>query len=114
MKARRYDLIVFDWDGTISNSTGLIAECLQTAAREEGFDVPSESRAKSIIGLGIAASTETLFPTLSDAERMRVVMRFREHYVPRDHEASHILSDSWPLRPVSRVWDWIAPLVTRA
>ncbi len=87
MKVRRYDLIVFDWDGTISNSTGLIAECLQLAAREEGFAVPTEARAKSIIGLGLAASTETLFPELSAAERVRVALRFREHYVPRDHEA---------------------------
>jgi phosphoglycolate phosphatase len=87
MSARRYDLVVFDWDGTISDSTSLIAECIQLAARDLGLDEPAEQEAKSIIGLGLAASTQSLFPGLSDADRMRFALRFREHYVPRDHEA---------------------------
>jgi phosphoglycolate phosphatase len=87
MSSRRYDLIVFDWDGTISDSTSLIAECIQLAARDLGFIVPEEQEAKSIIGLGLAASTQSLFPGLSDTDRLRFAMRFREHYVPRDDEA---------------------------
>lgn len=85
--ARNFDLIVFDWDGTISDSTGLIADCIQCAAQDLQLRVPTVEQAKHIIGLGLLQSTETLFPELSAADRARFAARFREHYVPRDHEA---------------------------
>ena len=84
---RNFDLIVFDWDGTISDSTGLIADCIQCAAQDLQLRVPTVEQAKHIIGLGLLQSTETLFPELSAADRARFAARFREHYVPRDHEA---------------------------
>lgn len=84
---RNFDLIVFDWDGTIIDSTGLIAECIQRAAQDLRFRVPTVADAKHIIGLGLMQSTEILFPELSAADRARFSARFREHYVPRDHEA---------------------------
>ncbi len=82
-----FDLIVFDWDGTIIDSTGLIADCIQQAARDLQLRIPTIAQAKHIIGLGLFQSTETLFPELSTADRSRFAARFREHYVPRDHEA---------------------------
>jgi phosphoglycolate phosphatase len=83
-----FDLIVFDWDGTLSDSTGLIAACIQRAARELEFREPTVEEAKQIIGLGLMQSTATLFPELSPPDRMRFAERFRHHYVPRDHEAA--------------------------
>jgi len=88
MSKHRFDLLVFDWDGTLSDSTGLIAECIQVAARDLGFREPTLVQAKSIIGLGLHQSTEMLFPELDEEARMRFAERFREHYVPRDHEAT--------------------------
>ena len=84
---RRFDLIVFDWDGTIIDSTGLIAECIQLAATDVGLSMPTTSEAKHIIGLGLAQSLKTLFPGLADAQLSRFVEAFRKHYVPRDDEA---------------------------
>ncbi len=83
---RRFDLIVFDWDGTIINSTGLIAECIQLAAGEVGFPVPSTVEAKHIIGLSLQQSIEGLFPTMSAVDYARFAAAFRAHYVPRDDE----------------------------
>ncbi len=83
---KRFDLIVFDWDGTIINSTGLIAECIQLAAGELGFPVPSTVEAKHIIGLSLQQSIEGLFPTMSAADYARFATAFRAHYVPRDDE----------------------------
>ena len=84
---RNFDLIVFDWDGTIIDSTGLIAECIQLAAQDLQLRVPTVVQAKHIIGLGLLQSTETLFPELSVADHARFAARFRERYIPRDHEA---------------------------
>lgn len=85
--SQRYDLIVFDWDGTLIDSTGLIAHCIRAAAEELALPVPSEQAAKHIIGLGLQDATAGLFPDLSHSERLRFAERFRYHYVVRDHEA---------------------------
>lgn len=84
---RRFDLIVFDWDGTIIDSTGLIAECIQLAAADVGLPAPTTIEAKHIIGLGLTQSIQILFPDLSDLDIQRFVAAFRNHYVPRDDEA---------------------------
>lgn len=84
---QRYDLIVFDWDGTLMDSTALIAACLQSAAAEMRLPVPDTQSAKSIIGLGIADSTRRLFPQLDAAGHVEFASIYRRLYVPRDHEA---------------------------
>ena len=83
----RFDLIVFDWDGTIMDSTGLIADCIQLAACEMALPVPSLDTAKSIIGLGINDSVKRLFPQLSPGEQTQYALTYRKHFVARDHEA---------------------------
>ena len=85
--SRRYDLIVFDWDGTIMDSTGLIADCIQRAARDMDLPVPSLEEAKSIIGLGINDSTRRLFPQLGAPAQTQFALAYRRYFVARDHEA---------------------------
>ncbi|MEP7154319.1 MAG: HAD-IA family hydrolase [Betaproteobacteria bacterium] len=83
----RYELVVFDWDGTIMDSTGLIADCIQLAARDMKLPVPSLEQAKSIIGLGINDSVGRLFPQLESDARVQYALTYRKHFVSRDHEA---------------------------
>ena len=52
--SRRFDLIVFDWDGTLVDSTTLIGEALQYACRDLGLSVPSDVAARHVIGLGLS------------------------------------------------------------
>ena len=87
MPQRNFDLIVFDWDGTIMDSAGLISECIQLAARDRALPIPSVEAAKSIIGLGIHESTQRLFPDIDHAAQTAFALAFRRHFVPRDHEA---------------------------
>lgn len=82
----RYRLVVFDWDGTVVDSTGLIAECIQLTAADCGLDVPSTEAAKHIIGLGIRDSIQYLFPSMAPDALEQFAQRYREHYVPRDGE----------------------------
>lgn len=69
------------------DSTGLIAECIQLAARDRGLPIPSVVAAKSIIGLGIQDSTQRLFPGLDRAAQTAFALAYRQHFVSRDHEA---------------------------
>jgi phosphoglycolate phosphatase len=81
------DFIVFDWDGTLMDSTGLIALCIQLASREIGLSAPTDADAKHIIGLGPDDSSRILFPDLDEAKRLELAFRYRRHFVDRDHEA---------------------------
>lgn len=83
---QRYELIVFDWDGTLMDSAGMIVHCVQAAARDLGLEPPEESRARHIIGLGLVDALRHALPDL-DAERYDdLVERYRHHYLSRDHE----------------------------
>ncbi len=83
----RYDFVIFDWDGTVMDSTGLIASCIQDACRDEGLPVPSAHDARWVIGLGIAASMARVAPGITPQQQMSLADRYRRHFLSREHEA---------------------------
>jgi len=83
---RRYDLIVWDWDGTIMDSTPTIVDCIQQACRDLGFKEPDDALASSVIGLGIADSLRRAVPWIEPVNFPKLTDRFRYHYLAKDHE----------------------------
>ncbi|MDO8596556.1 MAG: HAD hydrolase-like protein, partial [Sulfuricaulis sp.] len=61
---RRYELIVFDWDGTLMDSAGVIVASIQAACRDLGLPVPDDERAAHVIGLGLADALSYAIPGL--------------------------------------------------
>ncbi|MBB5019826.1 phosphoglycolate phosphatase [Chitinivorax tropicus] len=78
---KRYDLLVFDWDGTLMDSTMAIVRAIQHAFRDVGLDAPSDERAKHVIGLGLAEAMRHLDANLSQADHVAVVDAYRHHYL---------------------------------
>jgi phosphoglycolate phosphatase len=62
---RRFDLIVFDWDGTIVDSTAMIALSIQKAAADLGLTVPTLEQASHVIGLGLHDALARAVPELN-------------------------------------------------
>ena len=83
---RRYDLIVWDWDGTIMDSAPTIVNCIQQACRDLGFKEPDDSLASSVIGLGIQDSLRRAVPWIEPQHFPKLTDRFRFHYLAKDHE----------------------------
>jgi phosphoglycolate phosphatase len=83
---RRYDLIVWDWDGTILDSTPTIVHCIQQSCRDLGFKEPDDSLASSVIGLGIQDSLRRAVPWIEPVHFQKLTDRFRHHYLAKDHE----------------------------
>jgi len=83
---RRYDLIVWDWDGTIMDSTPTIVNCIQQACRDLGFKEPDDTLASSVIGLGIQDSLRRAVPWIEPMHFPKLTDRFRYHYLAKDHE----------------------------
>ena len=85
--ARRFDLLVFDWDGTLMDSTAVIATSLQAACGDIGLPVPPEERARHIIGLGLYDALRYVLPGVPPAIYPQIVERYRHHFVSREHAA---------------------------
>jgi phosphoglycolate phosphatase len=83
----RYDLVVFDWDGTLMDSTRLIARSLRSACVDAGVPAPSERDALYVIGLNMADTFDHVAPGLDAEGRARVAERYRHHFLANEHEA---------------------------
>ncbi len=79
-----YQLIIFDWDGTLMDSAQKIANCIQASARDVGVLEPSSQRAKSIIGLGLTEAMQSLFPDLDSAKVKALVDAYKYHFLKGD------------------------------
>ena len=86
---KNYDLIVFDWDGTVMDSTAVIVKSIQEAARDLGLPVPADAIASHVIGLGLGDALAIAVPGMSQAEHPRLVERYVAHW--RAHENDLIL-----------------------
>ena len=78
---KQFDLIVFDWDGTLMDSAGRIVACMQAAARDIGIPVPSDQAARDVIGLGLGEAIQRLFPTANDVGIAQLIDRYRHHFL---------------------------------
>ncbi|HEX8962166.1 MAG TPA: HAD-IA family hydrolase [Rhodocyclaceae bacterium] len=86
--AKRFELIIFDWDGTLMDSAALIVDSVQSAARDLGLAVPSDERARHIIGLGLVDALRYAMPDLTPDRYQEAAERYRYHYLARDHQLS--------------------------
>lgn len=77
----RYRLIVFDWDGTLVDSTAAIAECIRAAARDMGLAVPEVARATHVIGLGLHQALRQAVPELPPSGYEAFVGHYRRHFL---------------------------------
>ena len=82
----QYDVVVFDWDGTLMDSTGGIVRAIQGASQDMGFDVPNDRDAAWVIGLSLDKALMHLVPNMSDADRARFLDRYRHHYLAQAEE----------------------------
>jgi phosphoglycolate phosphatase len=80
----RFELLVFDWDGTLMDSAAAIAESLQAACAELGVAVPGERQARYVIGLGLTDALAYAVPDLLPEQYPRLLELYRRHFLLRD------------------------------
>jgi phosphoglycolate phosphatase len=81
-----FDLIVFDWDGTLMDSTSAIARAIQSACRDLGLPAPDDLRARHVIGLGFAEALQYAVPGLPPRDYPKMAERYRHHYLAGHEE----------------------------
>jgi phosphoglycolate phosphatase len=76
----RFDLLIFDWDGTLVDSIDWIVQCVQSAAIENECPVPPPQAAKDIIGLSIQEAVSTLFPKADDFMQQQLIRSYSQRF----------------------------------
>ena len=85
---RQFDLIAFDWDGTLFDSTAIIVRCIQEAVRDVGGTVPSDEAAGYVIGLGLMQALAHAAPDVPPENYPRLGERYRFHYMRHQDDLS--------------------------
>jgi phosphoglycolate phosphatase len=84
--ARRYRLLVFDWDGTLADSTEVIAEALRGACADVGLPMPDPASARFVIGLGLRDALSRVAPGLDPERYPELSLHYRRRFLARDPE----------------------------
>ena len=84
MSAATPKVAVFDWDGTLVDSTRAIVIAMQNAAADLGLPVPTAAQASHVIGLGLHDALQMAVPTLTQERLPAYIDRYRVHYMSRD------------------------------
>jgi phosphoglycolate phosphatase len=79
--SKRYDLIVFDWDGTVMDSTAAIVGSIQAACRGLDLSVPDDEAARQVIGLGLEQALRRAVPDVPEAKLPDLVALYRRHFI---------------------------------
>lgn len=85
---RNFDLIAFDWDGTLFDSTALITRCIQSAVRDVGGVVPSDRDAAYVIGMGLMEALAHAAPDVPIDRYPELGARYRHHYIAHQNDIS--------------------------
>jgi phosphoglycolate phosphatase len=103
----RFDLVVFDWDGTLINSTATIARSIQHAAADLALTVPDFATASHVIGLGLRDALALAVPDLPPEKAAEFADRYRHHYLATE-ESLELFNG------VRELLDWLAATKTLA
>jgi phosphoglycolate phosphatase len=86
MRPRQFDLIAFDWDGTLFDSTALITRCIQAAVRDVGGTVPNDKDASYVIGMGLMQALAHVAPDVPQNLYPKLGKRYKHHYTKHQHD----------------------------
>jgi phosphoglycolate phosphatase len=76
-----FELIIFDWDGTLMDSEARIVDSMQDAFGDLGMPSPTPEQIRDIIGLGLREAVHTLLPEQDEGTRSALVGRYRARYL---------------------------------
>lgn len=86
LPARRFDLIAFDWDGTLFDSTAIIVRCIQDAVCDVGGAPPSDLAASYVIGMALAQALAHAAPDVPPEKYPELGLRYRYHYARHQND----------------------------
>jgi phosphoglycolate phosphatase len=85
-------LFIFDWDGTLVDSTGHIVDAMQAAADELRFPALSAATIRNIIGLGLPEAILALYPDFDETARHELRLGYAKHYIALNEQPPELFA----------------------
>ena len=79
-----FELIIFDWDGTVMDSTERIVNCFQNAARDCQQPIPARAAVEASIGLSLHEAWRGIAPNAKAAVIEAMTESYRDHFITID------------------------------
>lgn len=76
-----YELVVFDWDGTLMDSTAHITYCMRLALQDLNLPDQPDSELQQVIGLGLQEAVEALVPGHNQSFYDELADAYRRHWL---------------------------------
>ena len=108
MSETGFKVVVFDWDGTLIDSTSAIVAAIRGAAADLGLEVPSHEQASHVIGLGLRDAIRTAVPTISDDQEDAFIDRYKVHFFQRDPHLQPFEGIVEVLDALAKTSSWLA------
>lgn len=96
LRSRRFDLIAFDWDGTLYDSTLIIVRCMQSAVVDVGGQKPTDEQAAYVIGMALMPALAHAAPDVPKEKYPMLGERYR-HYYAKHHEDLSLFEGVLPM-----------------
>ena len=88
----QYKLVIFDWDGTLMDSADKIINCMQIAAKQCDFPIPSANDVSHIIGISLEPAIKQLFGVDDDALVQRLKNAYKDAFIIHDATPSPLFN----------------------
>ncbi len=75
-----FDLVVFDWDGTLMDSEARIVGALRAAVRDTGLPAREDRELRDIIGLGLIEACAALYPEHGYDDYHRLASAYKDRF----------------------------------
>ena len=79
-------LLIFDWDGTVIDSTAKIVRCMQRAIESLGFEYLEADTVKDIIGLGLPEAIRVLYPSINHSDLDALRSAYSSFFIEEDQQ----------------------------
>ncbi len=93
----RFDLIIFDWDGTLVDSIDWIVQCIQKAAAHYACPVPEPQAARDIIGLSIEQAMQVLLPDVDSETHSKIAAHYGQHFFAKQISRDDLFPGVYPM-----------------
>lgn len=92
MSNNAFDLLVFDWDGTLMDSEAHIVDCLRVAMNAVNAEVKPDDHLRQVIGLGLPEAIARLLPDHGADVQQDAMHAFRAEFLSERPVPSRLFS----------------------
>ena len=101
-----YQALIFDWDGTLADSTSMIVNAVQQAFVENDFAMPSDNEASHIIGLALPKAMQHLAPQANTDEIFALSESYKRLFLNPNNQM-RLFQDAQALLPSLKPDYWL-------